>query len=101
MESQGITPRSFIVGPSFLEEAAGKSLSEEDLNKLMRLQGHITEVEGVKVLASCLPPGKAILTTVPSQVGQYIRTGDYLGLLICRANRSLVLVGNPEVSNLI
>jgi len=93
METLGVTPGAFIVGPSILASATGKDLSEEDIDKLMRYQGFVAEVDGVKILASDLPEGKAILATVPSQTGLYVRSGDYLGVLICRANRSLVLVG--------
>jgi hypothetical protein len=93
MGSSGVTPRAFIVGPSVLAEATGKNLSEEDVDKLMRYQGFVAEVDGVRILASDLPDGKAILAAIPSQVGLYVRSGDYLGVLICRANLSLVLVG--------
>jgi hypothetical protein len=88
MEALGVQPKVFIVGPSFL----GDELTEEDAEKLMLLKGCIAEVEGLKVLAADLPPGQALLAT--SKVGSYVRSGDYLGVLVCQANRSLVLVGD-------
>jgi hypothetical protein len=93
MKALGGTPGAFIVGPSILASATGKDLSEEDIDKLMRYQGFVAEVDGVKILASDLPDGKTILASAPSQVGFYVRSGDYLGVLICRASHSLILVG--------
>lgn len=93
MESLGLRPKAFILGPSFLEEAAG-NITEDDADKLMMMQGHIAEVEGVMALAANLLPGRAILATTPSQVGDYVRVGDYVGILIHQADRSLVLVGD-------
>jgi len=91
MEALGMQPKACIVGPSFLEEAG--ELTKEDADKLMMFKGYVAEVEGVKALASGLSAGKAILMASPSQVGDYVRVGDYLGILICQADRSLVLVG--------
>lgn len=92
MEALGVQPRACIVGLPFLEEAG--ELTEEDADKLMMFKGYVAEVEGVRALVSGLSAGRAILMASPSQVGDYVRVGDYLGVLICQADRSVVLVGD-------
>lgn len=93
MVSLGLEPRTFIVSLSFL-----KDLSTEDADKLMQFQGYVTEVEGIRILASTLPPGRAILVATPIQAGLYVRSGDYVGLLVYHANRSLILVNSPSTT---
>lgn len=93
MEALGMVPRAYIAAPSLLDAASDKELSGDDADKLMMFQGHVAEVDGIKILASGLPDGRGILTSIPSKTGRYVRSGDFLGVLVCRADRSMVLVG--------
>lgn len=52
------------------------------------------QVPGLKVLPSSLPLGCALLTTVRSLTGSYTRIGDYLGVMILRADRAWMVVGD-------
>lgn len=90
----GADPFHLVVGPDQLAEACGKTVSIEDAEKMMLAQGFVAEVSGVKVLAGPLPPGAAMLTASPSQLGIYTRVDDRLGLLIKRVDRAVVLVGD-------
>jgi len=93
MVALGLEASALIVSSTFLEEACGKALSGEDAEKLMMMQGFVAEVEGVKVLASDLPAGTAILASPRVSLGTYIRADDNVAILIRRADRTLVLVG--------
>ncbi len=93
MVTLGMEPKAVILGLLDLEKTIG-AITEDDADKLMLTQGHIAEVGGIKALAADLLPGRAILSSTPSQVGHYVRSGDHLGILICQADRSLILVGD-------
>jgi len=93
MVALGLEASALIVSTTFLEEACGKALTDEDAERLMMMQGFVAEVEGVKVLASGLPTGTAILASPRASLGTYIRADDQVAILIRRADRSLVLVG--------
>jgi hypothetical protein len=67
-------------------------LSQEGVSEMMRCRDCLTEVDGLKVLPSDLLLGQSMLTASPVQVGLYVRTGEYLGILVRQANRSIVLV---------
>jgi len=87
-------PTSIVVSLSFLEDACGMSITLEDAEEIMLAQGYVTESDGLRVLAADLPVGGAFVVTSPSVVGTYFRVDQHLGVLIRRADRSLVLVGN-------
>lgn len=89
-KSEMAEPKLLVVSDAHLQEIGG-GLSAEDTQKLMATRGYIVEVGGLKVLAGGLPAG-AMVVGPPSQVGVYTRTGDYLSILVQRANRSILLV---------
>lgn len=93
MEASGVKPRHLVVPVPLLEEACGTPFSVEEAEKTMAMQGFITEVDGLQVLAADLPEETALLSTEPELVGMYTRVDDWLGVLIQRANRSVMLVG--------
>jgi hypothetical protein len=47
-------------------------------------------------VCDALPEGCALVTSLPSLVGGYARTGDFLAISLKRANNSIVLVGPPR-----
>jgi len=98
MAALGMESGALVVSSSFLEEACGKALSVEDAEKMMLMQGYVAQVDGLKILASDLPTGTAILTSPRAQAGIYVRSEGHLAVLIRRANRSLVLVGKDDVA---
>jgi len=94
MRAMSLEPKALVVAPSFLEDACGEPVSLEDAGKLMLAQGYVAESEGVRVLAADLPSGTAILAATRTLVGVYVRVDDRLGLMVRKANQSLVLVGD-------
>lgn len=91
MRSQGLTPLHVVVPFSLLASVCGSEFSEDDADKLMLVRGYVTEASGLKVLVS--GASSIIVAAAPSQVGLYSRIGGHLALLLCRADRSLAVVG--------
>jgi len=96
MEASGMKPRHLAVPVPLLEEACGTAFSVEDAEKTMTMQGFIAEVDGLQVLAADLPEKTALLSTGPELVGMYTRVDNWLGVLVQRANRSVMLVGGAD-----
>jgi hypothetical protein len=94
MKALALEPKAIVVSPSFLEDACGEPVTLDDAGKLMMAQGYVAESDGVKVLAADLPPGSAILAATRAVVGVYVRVDDKLGLMVRKADQSLVLVGD-------
>lgn len=94
MAALRLEPKSLVVSPSFLEDACGKPVTLKEAEELMMAQGYVAESEGVRVLAADLPEGSAILAAAPAIVGVYVRTDNWLGVLVRRIDRALVLVGD-------
>jgi hypothetical protein len=95
MVRQGLEPRTRVAPLSLLKEACGVAVGEDEAENLMLAQGHIAEVDGVRlVTTTALPQGAALLAAAPAIVGTYFRVDDCLGVMIRQANRSLVLVGD-------
>lgn len=89
MRQQGFEPRTVAVPYSFLE---GLGLDSAEADDLMRVQGYVTLVDKVQVLAGPLPSEKALVAAAPVLAGYYTRSDDYLGLLLTRANRAFYVV---------
>lgn len=99
MEIIGMKPKHLIVPVPLLEAACGTAFSVEEAEKTMAMQGFIAEVDGgLQVLAADLPGGTALLSTEPELVGLYTRVDDWLGVLVQRANRSILLVAEDAVA---
>ena len=95
MSGFGLMPKVLVVSLTLLQEACQREVTVEEAEKLMMVQGHITEVNGLRVLlATKLPPSAAVLATAPNLVGAYTRVDDYLSVLLYQADRALVLVGD-------
>lgn len=85
MKLSGIRPKAAILGPEFEDE-------------MKALKNTSTDIGDLRVLVSDQLTGRAMLTSAPDQVGMYVRSGDYLALLFCQADKSVVLVGNHDVA---
>jgi len=95
MVGQGLEPRMLVAPFSLLEKACGVDVGEDEAENLMLAQGHIAEVDGVRlVTTTSLPDGTAILAAAPSIVGTYFRVDDQLGIMVRQASRSIALVGD-------
>ena len=98
MASLGYDPKWLLIPHSEVEEVCGGELTPEDVEKLTLVKGYVAEVDSVKVLVTdALPEGAAILGTLPSLVGHYMRSYDYLSILLAGVNRTIVLVGHDTV----
>lgn len=93
MTSLGFSPRCVIVPHDLLTEACGNDLTAQDADRLMLAQGYVAKVGEAFVLAGDLPAGAALVTTMPSVVGTYTRTDQSLAVMLFRADRAVVLVG--------
>lgn len=93
MQTLGFEPRCLVVPVGLLKEVCGEELSVQDAEKLMLMQGHITKVGEVFVLAADMAKGSALLTAVPKEVGTYTRTDESLAIMLFRVDRALILVG--------
>lgn len=99
MGSFGLVPRLLAVPLDLLREACGREVTLEEAEKLMLSQGYIAEVDELQVLlAPQLAPTTAVLTTLPNLVGAYTRVDEWLSVLLCRADRALVLVDDGSVA---
>lgn len=94
MKALALEPKVLVVATSFLEDACGEPVTLEDAEKLMMAQGYVAESDGIRVLASDLPAGLAILAASREVTGVYVRVDDRLGVMVRKADQSLVLVGN-------
>ena len=93
MKALKMEPSALLVPHTLLAEAAGTNLSVEDAGKLMTTQGHIVQIDGVRILVwPGLPDHTAMLVAPPAMAGTYIRVDHYLGILATRADRAFVIV---------
>lgn len=91
MRSHGLEPRSIVISPALL----GDMLPEMNLEQAwerMGSKGEVAEVEGVHIMMADMLEGTALVATIPTFVGTYVRTGDYVGVMVHNADRSLVTV---------
>lgn len=89
-------PKALVLPFSTLHTVVGGELTEEEAERITLAKGFVAEVSGLKVLSArgALPPGTAVLASAPEVVGSYMRSTDHLSVMILRADRSLVLVGD-------
>lgn len=92
MEASGVKPKHLVVPVPLLEEVCGTAFSVVDAEKMMAMQGFITEVDGLQVLAANLENKAALLSAEAPFAGMYTRVDDWLAILVQRANRSVMLV---------
>lgn len=90
MTSLGEKPRAVVVPPSILEAACGRKVALTEAERLMMVQGYVTRLDGLLVLAADLPDNKLLLAS--DSVGVYVRSYDHVGIMIHKADRSLVVV---------
>ncbi len=89
MLANGLQPKTLLLPEEQLPEGS----KVEEAREQMRLYGHAAiDVDGMKVLLAPLPSGTSMVVAAPSEAGLYTRVGNYLGLLITRVDRSIMLV---------
>jgi len=92
LESFGLLPRTLIVPFVTLHEVCGREISLDDAIKLIIAQGHVAEVDGIRIFFSDLPPGQMILGTAPTLVGVATRIDDHVGLVFQRIHQAVILI---------
>lgn len=89
IEACGMEPQSIVVSPQLLAEIIGHaSVPMDDARK----QGEVATFHGVTVFLADLPGRAGLVAAAPGLVGSYVRTGDYLGVVIERADQSIAVV---------
>lgn len=90
---RGLEAKALIVSSSILSDACGRSVSDDEAEKLMWSQGHIAEVNGLQVyLCSDLDPGTGLVLAAPLLTGVYVRSAYSLAVMLYRADTAVALV---------
>lgn len=94
LRGSSIEPAFLIVPESVLPDICGPQYDAAQTAGRMMRQGYVAVVDKMKVLPADLSPGSALVLAAPSFFGLYTRVGDYLGVMIQRADRSVMVVGD-------
>lgn len=89
MRGRGLEPKFLIASR---QDIGASDAEEKKFERLALLQGHIAELDNLQVLLSDLPKGSAMVTVSPALLGIYTRVGDYLGVLIQKADQFIQVV---------
>lgn len=93
IEVCGMEPQSIVVSPLLLAEILGHApIPMDDVREAARKQGEVATFHGVTVFLADLPGRAGLVAAAPGLVGSYVRTGDYLGVVIERADQSIAVV---------
>jgi hypothetical protein len=90
----GLEPALLVVPESVLPDICGPDFDPKWASQMMKAQGYVATVDDMQVMTADLPPGAALVSTHPEFAGLYTRVGDYLGLMIQRADRAIMVVGD-------
>ncbi len=96
--SFGLSPDSVVIPVTCLSSICSLSLSLEQIEQAMRVQGWVARIDGLKVLVSDLPDGCAVVAAAPPDVGNCVRIHDSLGVVIRRSSQSLILVSDHDMA---
>jgi len=99
MTSFQLEARYLLLPYSDLPRICGAELSEDEVDRLTLSRGYVAESEGILILVTdALAEGQAILSTSPGLVGHYMRSREFLSIMLCQADRSLILIGHDSVA---
>jgi len=87
MRAAGIKPRSIVIPEEDLPQT-GVDLKTAEY--LMRFQGYVSVVDGVQTLVGPVPAKQRLV--VAADAGVYLRSDDYIGVMVFKANRSFSVV---------
>ena len=94
LRGAGLTPTFLVVPESVLPDICDASFDPEWAAQMMKAQGYVATVDNMQVMTADLPPGAALVCLDPKLTGLYTRVGDYLGIMIQRADRAIMVVGD-------
>jgi len=87
LRGSGLSPRSLIIPMATVKEVCGVELQASE-------SGFVTKIEGdVRVYVAPLPEDAALVLPAPETLGLFSRVGDYVGIVMKHANRTLMVVG--------
>lgn len=95
LQSNGCDPRTLVLSYNMLS-VVGVDLTSEEVNSLMFLKGYVSQFDSVRVVVAPLPDKMALLASAPSFVGSSVRVGDYIGLMVYAANRTLAVISDAS-----
>lgn len=94
LREQSLEPSHLIVPEAIIPDICGPDYDPAWTEQLMMRQGFITVVDEMKVVAADLSDGAALVIASPGVSGLYTRVGDYLGVMVQRADRAWMVVGD-------
>jgi len=89
-----LEPALLVVPESVLPDICGPDFDPTWAAQMMKAQGYVATVDNMQVMTADLPAGAALVSTHPESSGLYTRVGDYLGIMIQRADRAFMVVGD-------
>jgi len=89
-----LEPVFFVVPEAVLPEICGSDFDPGWAAQMMKAQGYVATVDNMQVMTADLPPGAALVSTHSEVAGLYTRVGDYLGIMVQRADRAFMVVGD-------
>jgi hypothetical protein len=86
VEDAGSHPCAIVIPPTSL----GPGVDVAQAQRLMEVAGYVSVADGVYTLLGNLPEGNALV--VARQAGHYLRTGDWLALMLLAVDRRFAVV---------
>ncbi len=88
LRQSGSEPRSVVLPKSLLREVCGEEVPSVE-------SGYVTTLEqSIRVFVAGLPDGAGIVMAAPPILGMCTRIGDYVGIVLPRANRTMMVIGH-------
>ena len=89
LRSTGFDPKSIVLSANSLPELIGVDIKQTEVRS-----GYLADIDGVRMFTSDLPERTAIIFGSPVMAGVYVRVQDYLGLMLLRVDRSIMVVSS-------
>jgi len=87
LRKSGLEPKSLILSSALLKEVCGEKAASVKGGFVTTLEG------GLQVFVAALPDGAALVLPSPEKLGFYTRVRDYVGVMIRRADQTIMVVG--------
>jgi hypothetical protein len=96
MKESGLEAAQIVVPYNMVAEFKGEGFDQAEVDKLMAMDGRIGVIDGLNLIAIPSFPDyvkcRAAVLAKPVQLGSFTRMGDFLGVFIHNADRTVLLV---------